>query len=676
MNKRERTSSPLRASPAQQKEGKKILPEGEKNGDVIPLPIREPGRNRRSAETIDQILAAAEQVILESGVERVAIQNVCDVAGISRGTFYRYFSSQDELLDAFSKHKRARFHLALHAATSPYLTPEDRFNALISYLDNYLKHSKARRLLEVAPEFAFGFFKRIFHDSVDRFQDVLDIVFDAWDARLGIEIDRPLVCEMLIRYVLSELLVPRKGDRRQLLDWIGQLTGAISRDGDFVLQPLIPRHLGNVNSDANPNEGDTKQLQREPGRNRRSEKTIDQILAATEEVILESGVDRVSILTVCEVAGISRGTFYRYFSSQDELLEAFTQHKRSVFHQALMNATDPYDDPDERFAALVTHLDNFLKGTKARRLLQVAPKYAFGFFQHAFLDSIERFQHALKIVFDAWDTRLGVKLDRELICEMLIRYVLSELLVLGEGDRRQVPQRIGELINSIRRNGQDSNAPKAVNKAVDISKKNAEIAVTSQREPGRNRRSDATIQQIITAAGEIILQSGVERISILAVCEAAGISRGTFYRYFSSQDALLDAYTEHQRAQFHQALIDIAAPHDDPENRFNAVISHLDQFLGQDKVRRLLMVAPEYAFGFFQRMFDDAIARFKSVLDIVFDAWDARLGILIDRDLACELLVRYVLSELLVPTAKDKRLLPLRLRGMIQAVVVVVARVR
>ncbi|MGS0741061.1 TetR/AcrR family transcriptional regulator [Glaciimonas sp. GG7] len=690
MNNRERKSPNLPTLPTvgasaastvsagsilQQRPHKKPPSSTEINHDiaaVAAVAMRAPGRNKRSGETIDQILAAAEQVILESGVDRVAIQNVCEVAGISRGTFYRYFSSQEELLDAFLKHKRARFHLALHAATAPYLTPEARFNALISYLDNYLKHSKARRLLEVAPEFALGFFNRIFHDSVEQFQEVLDIVFDAWDAKLGIRIDRELVCEMLIRYVLSELLVPRKGDRRQLLAWIAQLTGTISRGSNPVLPPLAARHRSEA-AEVATSDADA-QSERELGRNRRSEKTIDQILAATEQVILESGVDRVSILSVCEVAGISRGTFYRYFSSQDDLLEAFTQHKRGVFHQALINATKPYDDPDERFAALIAYLDRFLNGTKGRRLLQVAPKYAFGFFQHVFIDSIGRFQDALKIVFNTWDDRLGVRLDRELICEMLIRYVLSELLVQAEGDRQQIPQRIGKLISSIGNAAYAQSLPTAMAvKPAMGSKKGAEMSISADElmpEPGRNRRSEITIGQIIAAAEEVILTSGVERISILAVCGVAEISRGTFYRYFSSQEALLDAFTQHQRVQFHQALIGAAAPYSDPDARFNAVVTHLDQFLKQDKVHRLLAVAPEYAFGFFQRMFDDAIVRFKSVLEIVFDAWDVRLGAEIDRDLACEMLVRYILSELLVPTAAGKPLLPVRVVAMIQGMVV------
>lgn len=625
--------------------------------ELEPAP-RAQGRNKRSDETIRQILVAAEQVILESGVDRVAIQDVCDVAGLSRGTFYRYFSSQEELLDAFSQHKRERFHLALHAATAPYLVPDDRFKALIAYLDNYLKHSKARRLLAVAPEFAFGFFKRIFHDSIERFQEVLAIVFDQWDARLGVQLDRELVCEMIIRYVLSELLVPRKGDRRALLESVAGLTAAIAGN------PAPAFALAAAAATANGAAADSVALEvvpagREQGRNRRSEETISQILQATEKIILESGVERISIQDVCEVAGISRGTFYRYFAAQDDLLDAYTQRKRSDFHQKLTEAVDGIDDPGQRFSALVGYLDHFLRASKARRLLEVAPVYAFGFFQRGFEDTIHRFAELLGMVFDEWDAHLGVKLDRLLICEMLLRYVLSELLVQGEDDRREVPRRIALLVASIGRGKLQPAAPRPEAQA----EADGPDAIETG-EPGRNRRSEQTITQILEGAEQVILETGVERVSILAVCEAAGVSRGTFYRYFSSQDELLDAFTENQRLNFHRSLNEVAFRHSDPLLRFHAVVDHMDHFLRRDKVRRLLKVAPEYAFGFFQRTFNDAIERFRSVLDIVFDAWDERLEASIDRGFACELLVRYMLSELLVPTDARKPLLPRQLESM------------
>ena len=184
--------------------------------------------------------------------------------------------------------------------------------------------------------------------------------------------------------------------------------------------------------------------------NTRSEKTVQLILEAAEQVIYESGVERVSILDVCKVAKISRGTFYRYFTSQDELLESFSRFKRQRFHRALHEALAPYDDPDQRFDALVEYLDKYLNNGQARQLLQVAPKYAFGWFQRIFQDSIERFQEELSVVFDAWDERLDVRLDRELICELLIRYILSEQLVPASSkERKSLPKRVGRMIREI-----------------------------------------------------------------------------------------------------------------------------------------------------------------------------------------------------------------------------------
>jgi|TARA_R110002072_G_scaffold291186_5_gene459237 AcrR family transcriptional regulator len=183
--------------------------------------------------------------------------------------------------------------------------------------------------------------------------------------------------------------------------------------------------------------------------NRRSEETINSILEATEEVVLRSGADRISILDVCKIAGISRGTFYRYFSSQEDLLDTFSRHKRDNFHRVLMETVGSVKDPEARLDSLIGFIDDYLEETRARRLLVVAPEYALSFFRRIFHDSILRFQDALDIVFDDWDEKLGVKLDRELICEMIIRYVLSEVLVPEDGGRRLLPARVKRLVASL-----------------------------------------------------------------------------------------------------------------------------------------------------------------------------------------------------------------------------------
>jgi AcrR family transcriptional regulator len=158
----------------------------------------------------------------------VAILAVCKAAGISRGTFYRYFSAQDELLDALVRHKREIFHRGLVQATRAFADPEKRFDAFIEHLENYVEHTQARQLLIVSPEFALGFLHRFFHDAVVRFQDVLATVFDAWDQRLDAKLDRELICELMIRYVLSEHLVPSGNAGRVLHARIKRLIAALT----------------------------------------------------------------------------------------------------------------------------------------------------------------------------------------------------------------------------------------------------------------------------------------------------------------------------------------------------------------------------------------------------------------------------------------------------------------
>ncbi|MDB5868797.1 MAG: bacterial regulatory s, tetR family protein [Polaromonas sp.] len=187
--------------------------------------------------------------------------------------------------------------------------------------------------------------------------------------------------------------------------------------------------------------------------NRRSEQTVDNILTATEEVILKSGTERISILEVCNTAGVSRGTFYRYFASQEELLDAFSRHRRENFHKSLSEALSPCDDPEQRFATMIEFVDSYLASGRSRRMLLVAPEFALKFFKRIFHDAVVRFQDLLSPVFDAWDDSLDFKLDRELICELIVRFMLSEHLIGDESDRRAMPRRITRLVESLRRGG-------------------------------------------------------------------------------------------------------------------------------------------------------------------------------------------------------------------------------
>lgn len=181
----------------------------------------------------------------------------------------------------------------------------------------------------------------------------------------------------------------------------------------------------------------------------RSIATINRIMEVTEQLLLDADNEKLSILTICDAANISRGTFYRYFSSQEELLDLFTTFMRDKFYKTLIDAVASFDDPDEKFDAFIAYFDTYLREGKSRKFLDVAPDYALTFFKRMFDEGIQRFKKILEPVLDAWEKRVQGSLDRDLICEMLMRHILSEQLVPMTGDRRQFANRIRIMLDQV-----------------------------------------------------------------------------------------------------------------------------------------------------------------------------------------------------------------------------------
>ena len=73
---------------------------------------------KRSQETVNRILAAAAQVLVQGGYEAMSTNNVARQAEISVGTIYRYFDDKDELLVALRDQTSADVTAALHRAAA------------------------------------------------------------------------------------------------------------------------------------------------------------------------------------------------------------------------------------------------------------------------------------------------------------------------------------------------------------------------------------------------------------------------------------------------------------------------------------------------------------------------------------------------------------------------------
>src|SRR3990172_12939505 len=59
--------------------------------------VRTGRREERAAQIRADLLAAAERLLAEKGVERTTITDITSEAGVGFGTFYNYFSSKGEV---------------------------------------------------------------------------------------------------------------------------------------------------------------------------------------------------------------------------------------------------------------------------------------------------------------------------------------------------------------------------------------------------------------------------------------------------------------------------------------------------------------------------------------------------------------------------------------------------
>ena len=67
--------------------------------------------------------------------------------------------------------------------------------------------------------------------------------------------------------------------------------------------------------------------------------TRQRILAATAEVLGRHGMTKLSVSAVARQAQVSRPTLYRWFPSKKELLDAYAGWERSLYEQAVADAT-------------------------------------------------------------------------------------------------------------------------------------------------------------------------------------------------------------------------------------------------------------------------------------------------------------------------------------------------
>lgn len=163
-----------------------------------------------------------------------------------------------------------------------------------------------------------------------------------------------------------------------------------------------------------------------------------------------------------------------------------------------------------------------------------------------------------------------------------------------------------------------------------------------------NRSFNPTEERILTAALGLIGRRGVRRLGMQEISDAAGVSRGTLYRYFPSKEHVLTAAADFDAVRFSAGLDEaLASVGNGP--RLGAFLSYVFEFIRTHPARSLFETEPGYVLSFLldrlPSMRRELAVRLGRDVDAMPAVRDGRLS----REEVADLIVRLFVSSWIVP---------------------------
>lgn len=275
----------------------------------------------RGTDTRRRILAVALDVFGEVGFADARVELITRRAGCSRPAFYQYFSSKDDVFWTLAG--QLGTEMVALAERLGRVTPDA---AGLAHLTEWIGEFMA---LHEAWEPVFRSFQAASRDHRSEARGSTDIsqrtglallkAFEAPDDQA----DRRLITgllAMLIRCSFYAEQAPRGMTRKPLVRGVAQLFHRVFEgptDGVNVVRTgPVPQR---ITVTAHEPTGDARPLRP------RGEATRRRLLDAGASVLPERGYHDTRVDDIVEAAGVSHGTFYRYFAHKDDFFRALAQ---------------------------------------------------------------------------------------------------------------------------------------------------------------------------------------------------------------------------------------------------------------------------------------------------------------------------------------------------------------
>lgn len=162
----------------------------------------------------------------------------------------------------------------------------------------------------------------------------------------------------------------------------------------------------------------------------------------------------------------------------------------------------------------------------------------------------------------------------------------------------------------------------------------------------------ATVARILNGALLALARRGVDKLSMSDVCSAAGISRGTLYRYFTSKEELLQAIGGHVRDGIQQQLDLAVEERPDLDARVEVVVDTIVHYgEAHPEAGQVLALEPGFGLNFIRGVFPEFVTLVEELLAPALESSPAvQSGLLTTGELS-ELILRAAASTVFIPPA-------------------------
>jgi AcrR family transcriptional regulator len=183
------------------------------------------------------------------------------------------------------------------------------------------------------------------------------------------------------------------------------------------------------------------------GDDARADRSVEKIMAGTMKALSRQGAQKLSVSDICAASGVARGTFYRYFTSKEEVLATLGSHLEDGAAEAFATAIEANPDPSARVQVV---LDTIVAYRAAEgdfaRMLEVAPEFTLEFIRDTFPKLVGTVTDALGAVLTESPLVTSGALTERQLGDLFVRSVMSMLFLPGSRSD-EVPAMVASLFN-------------------------------------------------------------------------------------------------------------------------------------------------------------------------------------------------------------------------------------